>query len=81
MPDRKGEKHPLAKLTATCVEEIKNLRAGGATLKLVGDRFGVSESQVSLIYRGKTWKHTHKNEQKNKINAGSPASAHGTVSG
>ncbi len=66
MPDRKGHKHPMAKLTPADVEEIKRLRANGLTLREIGNKFGITEGQVSLIYRGKTWKHTFKHEQKSK---------------
>lgn len=64
--DRKGVKHPLAKLSAADVERVKMLRGEGHTLRVIGAEFGISEGQVSLISRGESWKHTFENHEQNK---------------
>ncbi len=52
-----GERHPMAKLTAAQVAEIRRLYATGAfTQKRLGERFGVKQANVSLIVRGAHWK-------------------------
>ncbi|MBV8666706.1 MAG: HNH endonuclease [Burkholderiaceae bacterium] len=51
------EAHPESKLTAKNVVEIRQLRAGGETLKNIGARFGITESNVHYIVTGKTWCH------------------------
>jgi hypothetical protein len=58
-PDRKGSRHPMARLTELEVEAIRRRRSEGETLRAIGDDFGVSEATVSLIYRGKTWKNSN----------------------
>ena len=54
---QRGEGHPLSKLNAEQVREIRALRAGGATLAYVAARFGVTARNVSAIYRRHTWRH------------------------
>jgi hypothetical protein len=51
----RGERHGMSKLTEGDVLEIRRLRLLGMKLKQIGDRFGVSESHVSLICRGGNW--------------------------
>lgn len=53
----RGEKQHLAKLTAPAVLEMRRLRASGAKLRELSERFGVSQVQVSNIVRGKHWAH------------------------
>lgn len=63
-PDRKGERHPMVKLTDVMVEAIKKRRnTDGATLREIGREFNVSEATVSLIARGKTWKHSNNGKE------------------
>ncbi len=80
--DRKGSKHPLSKLSAEDVERVKSLRAEGLTLRRIGDMFGISEGQVSLISRGKSWRHTFSTNGKTNQNAeeDDTAAANGAVS-
>jgi hypothetical protein len=82
--DRKGVKHPLAKLSADDVERVKMLRGEGHTLRVIGSEFGISEAQVSLISRGKSWRHTFNNTfnnygKTNQDNANYAATTHGAV--
>lgn len=55
--DRKGIKHPMAKLNEDDVAEIKRRRAAGETLKVIAKRFNVTDGMISLICRGKSWSH------------------------
>lgn len=51
-----GETNPNARLTAWQVGEIRRrYRAGGVTLKTLGDEFGVSFGAISHIITGRTW--------------------------
>lgn len=53
---RKGrETAPHAKLTSTMVVEIRDAR-GSASQRVIGERFGVSQSTVSLIHAGLIWR-------------------------
>jgi hypothetical protein len=53
-----GEKHPMAKLTAVQVTEIRErYAAGGITLLTLGAEYGVTETNISMIIRRQTWKH------------------------
>lgn len=53
----RGERQHLAKLTAPAVLEMRRMRASGAKLREIASRFGVTETQVSNIVRGKHWAH------------------------
>ena len=53
----KGEKQHLAKLTEDDVVEIKVLLGFGMSNRQIARQFGVSESIISNIKRGKTWAH------------------------
>lgn len=46
-----------SKLTETAVIEIRRLREQGLSMRGLGDRFDVSESNVRSIVRGRTWRH------------------------
>lgn len=50
--DMRGEKHPLAKLSADAVREI---RAGRESQSRTASRYGVSQTLVYAIRRGKAW--------------------------
>lgn len=55
--DSSGEKNGQAKLTASEVREIRDLRASGAlTGREVARLYGVTPSEVSHIFTGKVWK-------------------------
>lgn len=56
-PDRKGEKHPMAKLTEPMVLEI--LRSSESHKELA-ERFGISQGNISQIKTGSSWNHIHK---------------------
>lgn len=52
--DRRGENHPLAKLTAGEVGEIKALR-GRIRQQVLAERYGVTQSMISRIQNGVRW--------------------------
>ena len=55
---QRGERRPLAKLTAGQVAEIRRLRdAGGITQVALARRFGVSTALVSMVVNGHAWAH------------------------
>lgn len=56
-PNRKGEKHPLARLTDDDVREIRRRRDLGQTQLRVASDFGISRSQVYRIVSGRNWGH------------------------
>lgn len=51
-----GEKHKLHKLTANDVAEIRKMK-GSETSRGLAARYGVSQSLISHIWRGKAWLH------------------------
>lgn len=54
----RGEQHGQAKLTESCVREIKRLlKLGRYTQKQIGEMFGVHANSISNIKVGKNWKH------------------------
>lgn len=52
-----GRRRSGEKLVAAQVVEIRMSRAGGAGLKEIAERFGVTEETISKIVLGKNWKH------------------------
>lgn len=52
-----GEDVITAKLTEASVLEIRRLHAAGATQTGIAEMFGVNQSNISYIVRGKTWRH------------------------
>lgn len=56
-PDRLGEKHPLAKLSAEQVEEIRRLPFTYGSGRELAKRFGVTPSNITHIRQRKLWKH------------------------
>lgn len=50
----RGERHGYAKLTERDVREIVVLK-GEMAQRVIGVRYGVSQSLVSLIHRGRAW--------------------------
>lgn len=53
----KGQKNGVAKLTDEDVLSIRRLRAQGASLKVLANAYGVTESTVSEIVRHLRWSH------------------------
>lgn len=53
-PGKSGEEHPLSKLTAKDVEEIRRLR-GQKSCREIGLLFNVSKSHINAIQNGKKW--------------------------
>lgn len=52
----KGERHGCAKLTANAVADIRKMYATGKwSQRLLGLKYGVNQSHVSAIVRGKYW--------------------------
>lgn len=59
-PDRvrRGDLHPLARLTASQVRSIRSEHAaGGITMKALSRRYGVNPSVISVIIARKSWTH------------------------
>ncbi|MBU9163583.1 hypothetical protein [Burkholderia multivorans] len=56
-PGNAGERSAHAKLTTAAVVEIRSLFAGGARQRVLAQRFGVSEDQISRIVRRVSWAH------------------------
>ena len=54
---RKGDRHPMHKLTAADVREIRDLLASGWSKTVLGRRFRVHRTTIGLMARGITWKH------------------------
>jgi ribosomal protein S9 len=56
--DRKGEKHPIVKLTETQVREIRIKYAnGGITYQQLALEYGVSRGAINGIINRKSWSH------------------------
>lgn len=56
VPDNRGERHPLARLTAENVALIRRLYAGGGVTQVeLAARFGVWQTTISKIVRGDRW--------------------------
>lgn len=52
-----GEHHHRAKITEAQMHEIRaRFRAGGTSQRELGEEYGITQSAVSLIVRGKNWK-------------------------
>ncbi|MDE2096668.1 MAG: HNH endonuclease [Patescibacteria group bacterium] len=54
-PGQKGERHWKSRLTAEQVQSIHERRARGERLRSLASEFGLSETHVSEIARGRTW--------------------------
>ncbi len=55
--EARGERHGMSKLTEDDVMQIRDLRALGLTQREIGYLFGVNQSQINRILRGKRWQH------------------------
>lgn len=56
-----GVRHGSAKLTEADVTEMRRLYIGGAQQKQLAKRFSIDRAVVSVIVRGKAWKHVAQN--------------------
>jgi DNA invertase Pin-like site-specific DNA recombinase len=52
-----GQDNHNAKLCDADVHEIQRLRAEGQTQQAIADHFSISQSLVSLVVRGRAWRH------------------------
>lgn len=52
-----GERHPLAKLTAENVIEIRRLRAAGVRSPTISRKFGVTPRLIRKVLDGQGWRH------------------------
>jgi hypothetical protein len=53
----KGERSPIAKLTAEKVRTIRQLHIEGVSMYRLGQVFGVGPTTIGYIVRRETWKH------------------------
>lgn len=53
----KGERIGVSKLTTAKVREIRRRFAEGESQGQLGKAFDVNQTTISLIVRGKTWRH------------------------
>lgn len=53
----KGERHPMAKLTAAQAADVRRRYAAGEKQRDIGRAFGIHQAQVHRICAGKTWQH------------------------
>ena len=56
---RRGEQMPCSKVTESDVREIRKLIAGGAKIRDVAKRFGVSHTTISRIVTRRSWRHVN----------------------
>lgn len=61
-----------SKLTEAEVVQIRRLRTEGQSMRVIADRFEVSESNVRAIVRGRTWRHLLPTEQPETLVADRP---------
>jgi hypothetical protein len=54
----RGDRHPMAKLTAVQVFQIRERLTAGQQGKIIAIDFGISADTVSRIKIGRTWKHS-----------------------
>lgn len=57
VPDRKGEKHPMARLTDELVFAMRRRRGEGAYFREIAKEFGIPKLTVYDAVTGKTWGH------------------------
>ena len=50
-----GERHPLSKISADQIREIKKLCANGVLQRKVAERYGIAQGHVSRILNGMRW--------------------------
>lgn len=54
---RKGEGHPLAKLTETCIERVRDMRRALCSQQAIADWLGVARTTIQGIDNGTRWSH------------------------
>jgi hypothetical protein len=54
-PRMKGIENPRAKLTEETVREIRRLYASGLSQQSLSDQFGIHQTNISKLLRGKSW--------------------------
>jgi hypothetical protein len=54
---RKGAAHPLARLTETCVERVRDMRLLGCSQQMIADWFSVARTTIQGIDNGTRWSH------------------------
>jgi hypothetical protein len=57
LPNRQGEKHPMAKLNQEIVLDIRRRAAAGQPNPSIANGIGISTKLVGQIVRRETWKH------------------------
>jgi NUMOD4 motif/HNH endonuclease len=55
--DRRGERHPRARLTDEIVRQARERRAAGETVAALSAEYGITPSAMSKAIRGDTWRH------------------------
>lgn len=56
-PVRRGDRHPMARITEEVVIAIRSARRSGETLTSIAQRVGISPASASMIAAGKRWGH------------------------
>lgn len=56
-PDRRGTKHPLARISEDQVREIRTLASCGLRRMDIAEKFGISDKYVGKIVRRENWSH------------------------
>jgi DNA-binding CsgD family transcriptional regulator len=54
---RSGERHPMSRLTADEVREVRHLKESGVSAPEIARRFGVSRQYVYDLTTGRRWAH------------------------
>ncbi len=54
-----GSRHGIAKLIEAEVVEIKAMLLAKISMRIIGDRFGVSRAAIEKIHHGETWLHVN----------------------
>lgn len=60
---RKGDEHPMAKLSAAQVSQIRSLLDAGSLQRDIAAQFGIAQSHVSAIKRGAKWGPTENSDE------------------
>jgi hypothetical protein len=56
---RKGDRHPQAKLTAARVRNILAAHAAGASIAVLARQYGITSSGIAGVVHRRTWVHVH----------------------
>lgn len=54
--DQRGERNPIAKLSVAQAAEIRQRAMAGENQRIIAAEFGITQSNVSYIKRGATWR-------------------------